>query len=70
MTAEVPAAETMAQILEEEAIADLTQKLTLAGHTVHADKAGGYTVTRWGHCRRCMDADSLRAFAHQVLGTV
>lgn len=54
--------------LDAKATAILIDKLSLAGHAVHAGRAGGFTVTRWGMSRHCQDFDSLRAFAHQLLG--
>lgn len=53
-------------VLDAKATAVLIEKLTLAGHTVHADKSGGYTVARWAMSRHCMDFESLREFAKQL----
>ena len=66
MTTDISSSELTDQILEAEAIADLTQKLTLAGHTVHADQAGGFTVSKWNQSRHCLDLKRLIQFRQQL----
>lgn len=70
MTDAISASEPTEQILEAVAAKALIKKLRIAGHEVRIGKAGDYLVTRWGHSRHCMDFDSLRDFAHQVLGVI
>ena len=52
--------------LDAKATAALIEKLTLAGHTVHANRSGSFTVGRWGMSRHCLDLESLQAFAGQL----
>lgn len=52
--------------LEAKATATLIAKLALAGHTVHAGKAGDYLVSRWGMSRHCQDLESLQTFADRL----
>jgi hypothetical protein len=66
MTADIPSSELTEQILEAEAIADLTQKLTLAGHLVNPNKSGGFTVSKWNQSRHCLDLVSLIQFCQQL----
>ena len=61
-----PADELQDADLEAKATETLIEKLTRAGHTVHAEKSGGYTVSRWSMTRHCLDRESLRAFAGQL----
>jgi len=66
MTADIPVSKFLDDLREAAAIEALIQKLHAAGHSVHCDKAGGYTVSRWAMSRHCIDALSLREFAKQV----
>lgn len=62
----LPPDELQESELEAKALAVLIDKLSLAGHTVHTGRAGGFTVSRWGMARHCQDFDSLRDFACQL----
>jgi hypothetical protein len=61
-----PADELQDADLEAKATETLIAKLALAGHTVHAGRAGDFMVTRRGISRHCQDFDSLQAFARQL----
>ena len=75
-----PAKTTYTQILEKarpqgnivdlapdrKAIATLTAKFALRGHTVHPGDEGDFLVSRWGMSRWCRDLAALRDFAVTV----
>ena len=63
----LPPDEILEAELEAKATATLIAKLALAGHAVHAGRAGDFMVTRRGISRHCQNFDSLEAFACQLV---